>query len=436
MRDHGSSRASRAAVVALRAEQNETALLNRIISAQSDIAAAVHDPKEVVDVVMKRAQELTRSEGAAVELLEGDELVYVSASGVAARQVGLRIPIGHSLAGLCVANNQVLWCDDAEFDPRVNREVCRQVGLRSMLVAPLLHAGEPIGVLKVMSPYASAYRDTDVRTLERMSALIGSALGHALKHDRLARGEQPATDAEQGMGRRRGDWEPRIRSLLANRRIRTVFQPVVRLGDRAVTGYEALSRFPAGAGTPDVWFSMAGEVGLGIALEIEALRSALGHLAAIPEPLRLSINLSPETLMAPVLEDALRPYDKSRLILEITEHSTVADYEAMGERILALQHQGLEIAIDDAGAGFASLRHILQLMPDVIKLDISLTRRIDHDVRRQALVSAILSFADRTAARVVVEGVETAGELDALVALGVEFGQGYYLGRPGPLPPP
>jgi len=436
MQDRGPIRSSRSAVVALRADQNETALLNRIISAQSDIAAAVHDPKEVVDVVIKRTQELTRSEGAAVELLEGDELVYIAASGVASRQIGLRIPIGHSLAGMCVANNQVLWCDDAEFDPRVNREACRQVGLRSMLVAPLLHAGRPIGALKVMSPYASAYRDTDVRTLERMSALIGSALGHAMKHDRLARNQRPAPDAAKDMEQERSDWEDRIRSLLVSRQIRTVFQPVVRLADRAVTGYEALSRFPAGTGTPDVWFSMASEVGLGIALELEALRSALSHLGSIPEPLHLSINLSPETLMAPALEDALRPYDKSRLILEITEHSTVADYEVMGERILALQRQGLEFAIDDAGAGFASLRHILQLMPDVIKLDISLTRRIDHDKRRQALVSAILSFAHRTSARVVVEGVETAGELDALVALGVEFGQGYYLGRPEALPPP
>jgi EAL domain-containing protein (putative c-di-GMP-specific phosphodiesterase class I) len=210
----------------------------------------------------------------------------------------------------------------------------------------------------------------------------------------------------------------------------------MRLADRSVIGYEALSRFPAGTGAPDAWFSMASETGLGIALEIEAVRSALGHLASIPKPLRLSINVSPETLMDPALEDVLQPHDKSRLVLEITEHSTVADYEVMGQRVLALQSQGLEFAIDDAGAGFASLRHILHLVPDVIKLDISLTRRIDHDKRRQMLVSAILSFAHGTSTRVVVEGIETEGELDALVTLGVEFGQGYYLGRPEALPPP
>lgn len=149
-----------ARVVALRTERDEIALLNRIISAQGEIVAAANNPKEVVDLIVRRTQELTRSEGAALEVLDGEDLVYFAASGVAADQVGRRIPAQNSLAGLCIAENQTLRCDDAEHDARVNLEACRQVGLRCMLVAPLLYSGKPIGALKVISPYACAYRDT------------------------------------------------------------------------------------------------------------------------------------------------------------------------------------------------------------------------------------------------------------------------------------
>lgn len=423
-----------ARVVALRTERDEIALLNRIISAQGEIVAAANNPKEVVDLIVRRTQELTRSEGAALEVLDGEDLVYFAASGVAADQVGRRIPAQNSLAGLCIAENQTLRCDDAEHDARVNLEACRQVGLRSMLVAPLLYSGKPIGALKVISPYACAYRDTDVRTLERMSALIGSTLGSVFERQNASQRHEQVDAAAKAEIEESEAWKTRIRTLISERQIATVFQPVVRLTDMTVLGYEALSRFPTGTGTPDVWLNKASELGLGIALEMEALRSALDHLARIPEPLSLAVNLSPEALSAPVLEDVLRGYDTSRLVLEITEHSTVEDYGLLRHRVLALQKQGLRLAIDDAGAGFASLRHILNLTPDIIKLDISLTRGVDQDTRRQVLVSAILTFAQGTSTHVVVEGIETQGELAALQALGVESGQGYFLGRPDALP--
>jgi EAL domain-containing protein (putative c-di-GMP-specific phosphodiesterase class I) len=94
----------------------------------------------------------------------------------------------------------------------------------------------------------------------------------------------------------------------------------------------------------------------------------------------------------------------------------------------------MRLAIDDTGAGFASLRHILNLEPDIIKLDISLTRGVDVDRARRALAAALIAFAANTGASIVAEGVETASELSVLRDLGVGFGQGYLLGRPGPLP--
>lgn len=430
MRNPGLGDTRKSNVVALRSKTDEIELLTRIISAQSDIAVASHRPHDLIDVVLTHARALTGSEGAAVEVLDRDRLLYAAANGIAAPQLGLRFTAAHGLAGLCVQRNEVLCCDDAELDPRVNRAACRRLGVRSMLVAPLHHAGRTIGVLKVMSTCVAAYRDVDLRTLQHLSGLIGSSLGHAL----MTLVPSPATGSTPVRGSEAQAWADRIETLISDRAIATVFQPVVRFEDRQVIGYEALSRFPPGTGSPDLWFGKATACGLGLALEIEAARAALDHLARIPAPLRLSINVSPETLLNPALDALLQPYDRTRLTLEITEHSTVDDYEKVCRRIVELRRQGLKLAIDDAGAGFASLRHILQLVPDIIKLDVSLTKEIDLDTRRQALVSAILTFALGTSTRVVVEGVETEGELQALVALGVELGQGYYLGRPGPLP--
>jgi EAL domain-containing protein (putative c-di-GMP-specific phosphodiesterase class I) len=132
-------------------------------------------------------------------------------------------------------------------------------------------------------------------------------------------------------------------------------------------------------------------------------------------------------------EALLSAYDMARVIVEITEHTTVPDYDRLRACLRGLQSRGVQVAIDDAGAGFASLRHILQLSPDIIKLDISLTRGIDSDTRRQTMVSAIQTFASGTNAAIVVEGVENESELGTLIGLGIEYGQGFHLGRPGPL---
>jgi EAL domain-containing protein (putative c-di-GMP-specific phosphodiesterase class I) len=411
----------------------DATLYARIIAAQNEIVLLAHDPNQVVNAVIHRASELTRSAGAVVEILDEGKFVYWVASGSAGAQLGLRVPSEGSLSGLCVTRNEVLRCDDAESDPRVNREACRRVGLRSMLVTPLIYEDKPFGVLKVLSPYPRAYRAPDVRAMRMMAALVGAALGHALGYSDLLNEYRDRIEAEHQAEQVKSDRAGRIRALIRDRALAIVYQPIVSLSDGHVFAYEALSRFPPGSPTPDIWFVQAAEVGLGLALELEAVRAALSRLGEIPQPCRLSINASPDTIVSDEFRALLARHDMARVIIEITEHTTVADYERLCACLHDLQARGVMVAIDDAGAGFASLRHILHVSPDIIKLDISLTRGIDSDLRRQTLVSAIQAFASGTNATIVVEGVETERELRALAGLGVEYGQGYYLGRPAPL---
>ena len=407
-------------------------LYTRIIAAQNEIATLAHDPNRVIEAVIGRAQELTRSTGAAVEIVDGQDIVYWAASGTASGQVGLRLPMRDSLSGRCIAANRVLRCDDAEHDDRVNLEACRRVGLRSMLVTPLSYEGRPFGVLKVVSPFPFAYRERDVRSMAMMATLVGAILGHAIQYSDLLDDYNHRVEADRCEARRREDSLDAIRVLIRERAIEMMFQPIVAVDSRRIFAFEALARFPDTALAADAWFARAADVGMGLELELEAAGLALDRLHALPHPYRLSINASPETLVAPTFDALLSMHDTARLMVEITEHTTVNDYHLLRERLEALRAKGVLVAIDDAGAGFASLRHILHLDPDVIKLDISLTRGIDSDMRRQTMVSAIRAFAAGTNATIVVEGVETEAELRTVAALGIEYAQGYHLARPAP----
>lgn len=140
--------------------------------------------------------------------------------------------------------------------------------------------------------------------------------------------------------------------------------------------------------------------------------------------------------MSGALERALQGAPLARLLLEVTEHSSIGDYGLLSEALAQLRKAGLRLAVDDAGSGYASFRHILKLRPDIIKLDQSLIRGIDHDPGSRALAAALITFARETGSCVIAEGVETEDELAALRVLGVGTAQGYLLGRPGSLPDP
>jgi len=225
-----------------------------------------------------------------------------------------------------------------------------------------------------------------------------------------------------------------FRDLMGRGGPEIVYQPVVALAELKHAGVEALSRFAGSARPPEQWFARAADAGHGPELELQAIRSALRGLPHAPG--FLSLNVSPSTILLPDFTASLLGQPLDRLVLEITEHTQVSDYGALGEVLAPLRAAGLRIAVDDVGAGFASMRHVLVLAPELIKLDLSLVRGISHDVRRRSLAAALLTFAADLGAFVVAEGVETAGELDCLRGLGVHFGQGFHLGRPEPLRDP
>ncbi|HZQ85446.1 MAG TPA: EAL domain-containing response regulator [Acidimicrobiales bacterium] len=227
----------------------------------------------------------------------------------------------------------------------------------------------------------------------------------------------------------------RLRAVLDVNPPRMLFQPVAQLASGKVMGYEALARFDQEPyEPPNVWFAEATKAGLGVEFELAALRIALDQLAVLPGAV-LALNVSPTTAMTSDLADLLSHYPQERIVLELTEHAQVDDYDRLLESLTRLRSRGVCIAVDDAGAGFSSLHHILLLAPDIIKLDITLVRDIHKDPVKRALAWSLVTFAREIGSTIIAEGIETAEELSTLVDLGIPWGQGYHLGRPEPLPP-
>ncbi len=259
------------------------------------------------------------------------------------------------------------------------------------------------------------------RALQQHNAGLREQLEEREQQDRLAQDE---------LRRKR----EAVERVLASGGPDMAFQPIARLPGRAVLGVEALARFPAEpARGPDRWFADAAEVGLGADLEIAAVRSALRQLPRIPPQAYLAVNVSPQTILSGRLDEVCDPSSCGRLVFELTEHVAVEDYGPVRDAIRELRDHGARLAVDDTGAGFASLRHILSLAPEIIKIDISLTRGIDVDPVRRALASSLVAFAAEIGAELVAEGVETADELIALERLNVGAVQGYHIGRPAPI---
>lgn len=227
---------------------------------------------------------------------------------------------------------------------------------------------------------------------------------------------------------------PLVAGVLERQDFHPVFQPIYSLGDGTLVAVEALTRFDVSPyRTPDLWFAAADRAGLQADLEIAAIQAAIAASWELPAEIELSVNASPATLGDERLLAAIRTSDR-RLTVEITEHAVVDDYAGLLTKVHALRALGAKIAVDDAGAGISSLRHIVQLGPDTIKLDISLTQGLAHSPLRRALAGSLIEFAERSGAQLLVEGVEELDDLEIWSALGAHTIQGYLLGRPADLP--
>ncbi len=289
-----------------------------------------------------------------------------------------------------------------------------QSGITASAYGALKSKGEVLGVLAIASTAPDGVRvlSSQLSLIEQLAGLAGAVLG--------AQAERFVADES-----RRQD----IEELMETRALRTVFQPVVRLPEAEICGYEALTRFGNGS-PPDVVIAEAHDVGLGLELEELCIDVALQSVDRLPSGVFLSLNMSAQTVLAGTATRALAGYDR-QMVVELTEHAEVTDYPAVREALAS--HPNLKLAVDDAGAGFASMRHILELAPAYVKLDRGLVHNVDTDPARDALVAGMRHFANLTGTELIAEGVETEREATVLEALGVGLAQGYFFGRPQPM---
>jgi PAS domain S-box-containing protein len=223
----------------------------------------------------------------------------------------------------------------------------------------------------------------------------------------------------------------RVSAVLSEGELTVALQPIIDFTSGRIAGVEALTRFADGR-PPDVWFREAAETGLGLALDRMAFGRALTVFARIPDRCFLSINATPELLGDATFREELlaRDVPYERLVLEITEHERVTSYDDLALALTPLRQRGVRLAVDDTGAGYASLNHVLQLRPDIIKLDRSLVSHVPIDPARRALVTALVLLALELGSSVTAEGIETPLELTTLATLGVDHAQGYLLSAP------
>jgi diguanylate cyclase (GGDEF)-like protein len=222
-----------------------------------------------------------------------------------------------------------------------------------------------------------------------------------------------------------------IERILEQQAIEPLFQPVASLTTGRLIGYEGLARFPdAPDRPPSTWFAQANACGLGPELEAAAIRAALAREGR-PRGTHIAVNVSPSALSTAAVLSVL-PDDLSDVIIELTEHEVYVGDSLLANSLANLRERGARIAIDDAGAGYAGLKQVMWVRPDIVKLDLELTRAIHSDPVRMALVESLVRFARRVGATVCAEGIENHDDMEVLANLDVPWGQGYAIGRPAP----
>lgn len=423
------------------------------------------DPMLIMRRVVDQALVLIPSaEGAVVELADGEHLTYVCAAGNLAAHIGTRLELRNSLSGLSVLTGETLSCEDSETDGRVDADACRAVGAVSMVCVPLRRASEPIGALKVSAAHARAFSAGDVAKLAGLAEFISVAVGAvgdlsritgalsagpgyaaASQVDGAGSGSPPGAGDEAQLSEfianvlRPGvvadlATKQRIEQELSQPSVTMYCQPIVSLASGHLVGVEALARFAAlPHQPPDAWFADADMVGLGVELQLATLEEALRLITNLPPDAFLAINVGPDAIAAAPLPGILRAAGPDRVVLELTEHLKVEDHPTLKKLLQTIRGAGVRLAIDDTGAGFASLENIVNLAPDLIKLDRQFTRHIDLDPVRRALAQALVSFAADTGAQVIAEGIENEDELKTVRDLGIAYGQGYFIARPAPI---
>jgi len=334
-------------------------------------------------------------------------------------EVGTRLPVERTYCGRMIKGELPHLIHDAAADERTaDLPLTREAGIGAYIAAPIrLWDGTLYGTLCCLSRSAEpSLNDRDVRFLRVLAEIVADQV-----------------DREQLEGEKRKlEWS-RIRAILDSDHMDIEFQPIFDLLDCRIVSLEALARFwTEPMRPPSAWFAEATEVGLGVELELAAMRAALLRLDEFPADVAIALNVSPATALDTRFCELLLDVAE-RVVIEITEHAQVDDYDALRAALAPLRERGAQLAIDDVGAGFANLRHILRLAPDIVKLDLSLTQEIARDPAREALASSLVGFAGGVGASIVAEGISSDEDLALLRTLGVDYGQGFHLARPSSL---
>ena len=301
-------------------------------------------------------------------------------------------------------------------------------------VLALSEFSDPDTVSQMLQAGALGYFLKGTPAVDLLAGLHRAAEGGVtLAPESRAERAEPRTD-EEVEERVRLRWLSRgsnIREVIDGHLLSAVYQPAFDLSNGRVVGAEALARFGQDSDRPtSKWFSEAANVDLLPELELAAIRRAFSAIQLLPQPAFLSVNLSPATIVTGAVQDLVSAELHQRLVVEISERAPVKDYEALRKAMAPLRAIGVRLAVDDFGSGMYSLGHVLKLEPDIVKLDIKLTRNIHQEMGNQAIAAGLIAFAHRTRAMVIAEGIETEAELYTLRAMGVTVGQGYLLGRP------
>ncbi|MTD17496.1 EAL domain-containing protein [Nakamurella sp. YIM 132087] len=294
-------------------------------------------------------------------------------------------------------------------------DITHQLGIGAYVAVPLRQDGRQI--YGTLCCFASAARPDLGAAQLRFMEFLAAMMTHVLRSGHEA---QRAHDR---------DLET-VHRVIADGQLQIALQPIFGPSAAAPVAFEALARFPSSGWSTEQWFIVANRIGAGVDLELAALAQALHAFKSIHAAAYLTVNLSPGALDDPRLPSLLVGHPCGRLIIEVTEHEQVDDYPRLRRNLAALRRRGVKVAVDDAGSGYAGMRHLVELAPDLIKMDFHLTHNIDRDPARQAMATALVAFAASTGAALLAEGVETADELQAVRELGIPYVQGFLLGLP------
>jgi EAL domain-containing protein (putative c-di-GMP-specific phosphodiesterase class I) len=409
--------------------------LRDLLPDRSETGKPLHDYADTIHQLLGVVRAQLGMQVAWLSEFVGSEQVmrFVDAApGATAPREGERLPLSGSFCARVLDGRFPTLIPDARAVPEAGLlDVTAALHIGSYVGVPLVGPqGFAVGMLCAVNDTASpGMSERDVAALRLLASLLREVQDRALT-------DAQAVD-EQAVLRQM------LCEVVAGTGRHAVLQPIVEIATGRVVAAEGLTRFTAASpvlgGKPQLrspaqWFDDAARLGLREELELATAASVLDLLDAVPTGTALTINLGPETLLGAGVHDLLADRPLERIIIELTEHAPVRDYDRLAEALGPYRSAGLRLAVDDAGAGYASLRHVLAVRPDLLKIDMALTRGADVDLARQTLLHALCEFGKATGCRLVAEGIETEQELAAVAGCGVELAQGYYLARPSTEP--